>query len=149
MHELLIWLSVIRRVIDSWMHPERHLNEQESLECLQERRKAMPPSEVQRSKEILRRLISLRSSGESLKIFLSNLAPTSELSPELRWLVVATSDLVSLMTAAVSALQYDTAISQSTGDSTMLESWSKHWRTALENLENHPRQETMNDLFDE
>jgi hypothetical protein len=53
------------------------------------------------------------------------------------------------MTAAVSALQYDTAISQSTGDSTMLESWSKHWRTALENFENHPRQESMNDLFDE
>jgi hypothetical protein len=142
MTDLRIWLSVIRRVIDGWMHPERIVNEQE-------RRKAMSPNEIQRTREILRRMTSLRSSAESLKIFLSNLQPTSELSPELRSLVAATSAFLSLTTAAVYALQYDAEASQSTGDSTMLESWSQHWRTALENFESHSHQAMQNDLFDE
>jgi len=49
--------------------------------------------------------------------------------------VAAISDLASLTTAEVYALQYATERSIWTSDTTDLISLRQHWRTALENLE--------------
>src|SRR4051794_17120730 len=109
-----VLLAVDRYAVPMLVALAKSFMKQECSECQQEREKPMPLSEIQRSREILRRMTSLMSSAASLSTYLSNLQPTSELSPELRSLVAATSAFLSLTTEALAALQYDTALSQST-----------------------------------
>jgi hypothetical protein len=108
----------------------------------------MPLDEAQRSQEIQRRTTSLRSSSESLANYLTNLLPTLVSSPLCQYQAAATLELVSLMTLALSALQYAARRSSSTGDFTELQNWKLHWRTACENFETQYNINLMPELFD-
>jgi len=108
---------------------------------------SLPAKEL--SREIQRRMISLRSSSVNLQRYLLSLQQISELSPELQSAAAATSEFLSLMTAALSVLQYATNRSIWTEDSTELENWKLHWRTAYENFETQSNIAVMPELFDD
>lgn len=103
----------------------------------------------QTNRELQRRMISLSNSVETLRRYLNNLSQISGLSPELVSAVEATSELASLMMAALSVSQYATNRSLWTGASTELDIWKRHWRTAYENLETQSNISVMPELFDD
>lgn len=95
----------------------------------------MQADELEQLRRVRHRMTSLMSSGETLTKYLHNLETTSELSPRLQSLVAATSELVSLMTAGLAVLQFDTERSLWTEDFTPLENWRAHWHTAYRSFE--------------
>jgi len=109
----------------------------------------MHPVDKTTSQELQRRMTSLRSSAETLTRFLANLQAISELSPVLQSQAAATSELVSLMTAALSVSLYAINRSNWTEDSTELENWKQHWRTAFKNFEVQSNLAVTPELFDE
>ncbi len=109
----------------------------------------MHPADKATSQEIQRRTISLKSSAESLNKYLNNLQQISGLSPLLQSQVAATSELVSLMTAALVVLQFATNRSNWTEDLAELESWKQHWRTAYESFVTQSELSVGPELFDD
>jgi hypothetical protein len=93
----------------------------------------MDPKEREELKTLRYRMTSLSNSGESLRLYINSCLQTSE--PSQRWqsAAAAISELVSLMTAGLSVLQFDIERSLWTEDFTQLHNWKAHWHTALEN----------------
>jgi len=85
-------------------------------------------------KQIQRRMTSLMSSMESFQSYLKSLSKTSEPSPALLSVAAATSDLVSLMTAALAVSQSETDRLYWTNDLARLQNLKGLWRTASVSL---------------
>lgn len=92
------------------------------------------------------RMTSLTNSGETLIEYLRSVETTSGSSPLLRSAVAATSELVSLMTAGLSVLQFDMERLHWTDDFTPLENWKRHWHTAYESFVTQTNFRYMDDV---